>query len=176
MWMFISFLISLVIVTLLLRVVWQRQHKNRWLPPELKNAKPSFVEHELLASFEGEEIVGRLDRAYQLSDGRWSPMEFKTRNYYKVFETDIAELSLQAWMLREQGFKTSAHGYVVIQHNETRQRRAFSVDLWSNDRCEMQILRRRQLMIKATVPVKTKDRRCMSCGHQIICARTKEAI
>jgi hypothetical protein len=106
-------------VAMVLLAVWRRQQRDRWLPPELRGATCVFVETELTTTFEGKEFVGRLDRVYEMSDASFIPLEFKTRKNFKVYDTDIAELSLQAWLLRKTGRAARYEGFVVVQHNTT---------------------------------------------------------
>jgi CRISPR-associated exonuclease Cas4 len=166
-----SFALPLFVVFVFLWAAWTYQHKDRWFPAALRKAELVIVEAEYETVFEGRQFIGRLDRAYQFADGSLTPMEYKTRGYFRVFETDIAELSLQAWLLRAQGMPTVEYGFVVIQHNKSRKRRSFKVRLWDSARCEAQIRRYLALRSQTATPSKNKDGKCRSCGHSAACSQ-----
>jgi hypothetical protein len=169
MWTLLSFALPFVFVAMVLLAVWRRQQRDLWLPPELRGATCVFVETELTTTFEGKEFVGRLDRGYEMSDASFIPLEFKTRKNFKVYDTDIAELSLQAWLLRKTGRAARYEGFVVVQHNTTRQRKCFKVPLWDDQRCQSQIQRHLAIKEQKAVAQKNKGGRCFSCGHRLTC-------
>ena len=167
----LSFTIPLLVVLFVLWAAWTYQHKDRWFPAALRRAELAIVEAEYETRFDGKQFIGRLDRAYRLADGSLTPLEYKTRGYFRVFQTDIAELSLQSWLLRQQGFATVDYGFVVIQHNKSRKRKSFKVRLWDGPRCEAQIRRYLALRSHVESPSKNKDGKCKTCGHRSACSR-----
>ncbi len=165
----ISLICWMLVLCLLmwLIVVWRGMSQD-WLPLELKDARLVYVEHNFFvdAPFP---VVGRPDQVYRLPDGRHVPLENKNRNSYRVYDGDIAQLSLQAWLLRELGKPTADFGYVVINHRRTGKRQAVRVSLWSDAACEKLIERYLTLIDKHAKPHKSLGPKCKSCGHRGVC-------
>lgn len=141
-----------------------------WMPQDLRGASVVMVEEMLKASTSEEYgLIGRLDRVYQLETGECIPVEFKTRKQAKAWESDVAQLSLQAWLLRQAGHDTSSHAYVVAElPNGVRQ--AIRVDLRDDAYCEKLILRYHQIMADRVAPkAKPSPAKCQSCGHRANC-------
>lgn len=83
----------------------------------------------------------------------------------------VVGVSLQSWLLGQQGFATVDYGFVVIQHNKSRKRKSFKVRLWDGPRCEAQIRRYLALRLRVESPSKNKDGKCKTCGHRSVCSR-----
>ena len=86
-------------------MVWRGFAQN-WLPSELAAGKVAQVERNLFVDTPFP-VVGRPDQVYRLPDGLHVPLENKNRDAHRVYETDIAQLSLQAWLLRLNGLETA---------------------------------------------------------------------
>lgn len=167
-----TFLITLAILAFLFFIykAWVGYHPRRsdWRPPELANAKIVLVEQDLFTRYPYA-IAGRPDQVYQLSSNHVVPVEYKTRSHFAPYKTDVAELSLQAWLMRRNGMKTANHGYVTIQQRETGQRKAIPVTLWSDDRCHALIERYLAIREGRATPRKANNGRCKGCGHSRYC-------
>lgn len=150
-----------------LMLIWRGISQN-WLPKELKGATIAMVEKKLI-TVSPYPIVGRPDRVYRLSNGEYVPVENKNRDYHRVYETDIAQLSLQAWLLRQNNLPTSSFGYVVINSRKTRQRKSIRVDLYNNSVCARIIQRYIDLKEGRTYPHKSRGGKCKTCGHNQKC-------
>jgi CRISPR-associated exonuclease Cas4 len=68
--------------------------------------------------------LGRPDQVYRMHDGFHVPVELKNRDQDRVYETDIAEISLRAWLLIRNGKKTTAYGYMAINSRDNGKRQA----------------------------------------------------
>lgn len=149
----------------LMIATWPRKS---WLPEELRRAEAVWVEKRLTveAPFW---VVGRLDRVYRLAGGTHTPLEFKNRNTTRLFESDRAQLSLQAWLLRKSGKPTTEHGWLVVQERKSKQKRALKVDLGDDAYCERLIRRYLAVRDGQLQPVKADDARCNACAHKAIC-------
>ena len=156
-----------IAVAVWMLIVW-RGFTQVWLPEELKAARVVMVEKNLWidAPFP---VVGRPDRVYRLPTGQHVPVENKNRDIDRVFDTDIAQLSLQAWLLRHKGFETAAHGYVAINNRRTRQRTAHRVELLDDSACVRIINRYLDVTEGRAQPRKSRGKKCNSCGHRIAC-------
>jgi CRISPR-associated exonuclease Cas4 len=146
-----------VALILLVYVSFHRPHDNRiWLPDDLKQAKLVM-------------IVGRPDQVYRQSDGQHVPLEYKNRTLQRPYDTDIAQLSLQAWLLRKNGMATAAHGYVTIDSPRSGARTNHQVALLNDEQCEALIQRYLDVISNKTIPKKAFGPKCRSCGHVRIC-------
>ncbi len=139
-----------------------------WLPDELRAGKLVKVERGLHTD-EPYPVVGRPDQVYRLADGLHAPVELKNRNSERVFQTDIAEISLRAWLLRRNGMQTGRYGWVAINNRTTRRRTAVRVELKDDGFCEQLIRRYVDLVEKRAVPVKSRGKKCETCGHAERC-------
>lgn len=141
----------------------QENAEKSWLPQSLKNAKLVMVEQAI----ECEGLNGRLDRAYS-REGKLFLLEFKKRSVIRVYETDRLELSLQAWILRKTGKKTSGIGHVVIILPD-EQKIARSVNLLNDEECERHLRKFQDLMSGELSPKKAHRNKCTGCQHKGIC-------
>lgn len=151
-----------------LALVW-RGFSQDWLPDELKDAKVAQVEKNLRADFPSHFITGRPDQVYRLPSGLHVPLENKNRDGHQVFETDTAQLSLQAYLLRLNGLQTAPFGYVAINSRRDGLRRAMRVDLRDDAYCERLIARYFDLIDGRAAPRKSRGRKCSTCGHRQPC-------
>lgn len=148
-------------------LIWRRQTQD-WRPLDLKEGKVVMVEEKLYVEHPYR-IIGRPDQVVQRADGLHVPVDAKNREAYRVYPTDVAELSLQAWMLRRHGLKTAGHGYLAVTHRETGQRRALRVTLGDDRYCE-QLIERYFLLMEGRVPARRMTgRKCVSCGQRERC-------
>lgn len=148
-------------------MVW-RGFTQDWLPPELAAGKVAQVERNLFinAPFP---VVGRPDQVYRLADELHVPLENKNRDDHRVYETDIAQLSLQAWLLRLNGLETAPFGFVVINSRKTRKRQAIRVELRDDAFCERLVARYLDIIERRAKPRKSRGRKCNTCGHRAEC-------
>lgn len=168
--MFILALVLLVIVGAtvgILKFFESRDRERSWQPEELRDAKCVMIERTLYT--QNYSMVGRVDRVFQLTNGLLTPVEFKTREHFNVYAEDVAELSLQAWMLRQLGKKTHDRAYVLIQHRKTKERKCIEVQLYNESKCEEIILRYFMLKAGDVEPIKNKGGKCRTCGHRAMC-------
>lgn len=162
-------------VGVLVLVAWRlvALRTEAWLPAELRSAVLESVEEEI--SIEAPYAVrGRGDRVYRLEAGLRVPVELKTRDGFNVFETDFAELSLRAWLLRHVGRPTASFGYVVVRDRATGRTQARRVELRDDRYCE-DLIHRYQLLTARWVPPRRQlGRKCNSCGHRPLCYAYKQ--
>jgi CRISPR-associated exonuclease Cas4 len=148
-------------------LVW-RGFSQDWLPDELKAGRVAQVERNLRADHPYR-VIGRPDQVYRLPDGLHVPLENKNRDAHRVYETDIAQLSLQGWLLRRNGLPTAAFGYAVINSRTTRKRRAIRVELRDDAYCEQLIARYLAIIEGRAQARKSRGPKCKSCGHAGAC-------
>jgi hypothetical protein len=145
-----------------------RRSDRAWLPDELRTARLRFNEHTMFINGDLP-VVGRLDRAYQRPDGVHVLVELKTRDRFQVYDTDVAELSLQAWLLRSQAIPTASHAYVMVLQRTSGERRAIRVDLRDDAFCEGLVERYVALRGGFAQPTAQRGPKCKSCGHRPRC-------
>lgn len=146
-----------------------------WLPPELHHARVAAVEKDMDCQVEIQghgrvRVHGRPDQVYQLPNGLYVPLELKNRNSPHVQKTDADQLTLQAWMLRKNGYQTAAFGVVVFRSWDTGKRRPVIVQLGGDVYSHSLIERYFGITSGMIAPSKANDRRCNSCGHAQKCS------
>ena len=158
----------IVASVLIAGVVWlalrSRRIAENWLPPELAAARLALIEKDLFCE-RPFRLAGRPDRVYVHQSGIMTPLEFKNRERFVTYQTDVAELSLQAWLLRRKGKRTSAHGYVTVRQRSTGIHRCLRVSLMSDEACEALIRRYQDVSSGRVQPQPCPPRRCGSCRH-----------
>jgi CRISPR/Cas system-associated exonuclease Cas4 (RecB family) len=148
---------------LTIRRAW-RSREAAWLPDDLKRGRLVMVEKDLFLEYPYK-IASRADRVYANGDGLFVPVEFKNRDGFQAFGTDIAQLSMQAWVLRQKGWPTAEYGYVVIRQRGSSRHTAKRVALKGSAYCEALIQRHFALKQGRVSPVKNSGPRCKSCGQ-----------
>lgn len=159
--------VALIAVIGFVLLVWRGFAQN-WRPEELKRGRVVMVEKDLYldGAFP---LAGRPDQVYRLPNGLHVPVENKNRDFHRVYETDVAELSLQAWMLRRLGMPTAAHGYVAANNRKTGERKALKVQLGDDQYCERLIRRYLDLIEGRVEARRSRGKKCDSCGHRRRC-------
>lgn len=148
-------------------ILWRGQTQD-WRPLDLKEGKVVMVEDNLYVEHPYR-IIGRPDQVVKRADGVHIPVDAKNRDAYRVYATDIAELSLQAWMLRRHGLKTALHGYLAVTNRLTGQRKALRVTLGDDRYCE-NLIERYIILMEGRVPARRMSgRKCLSCGQRDRC-------
>jgi len=148
-------------------MVWRGFTQN-WRPEDLKAGKVVLVEKNLFTNAPYA-IVGRPDQVYRMPNGLHVPVENKNRDFHRVYETDIAELSLQAWLLRLNGMPTASYGYVAANSRKTGKRKALKVELRGDAYCEGLIRRYLDLIEGRAAARASRGRKCDTCGHRQAC-------
>lgn len=157
----------LIAITAFVFMVWHGFAQN-WRPADLKAGKVVLVEKNLFTNAPFA-VVGRPDQVVRLPNGQHVPVENKNRDFHRIYETDIAELSLQAWLLRLNGMPTASYGYVAANSRKTGERRALKVELRGDAYCEG-LIRRYLDLIEGRVKAKaSRGRKCDTCGHRSVC-------
>lgn len=168
-----NFLTNLVMVSALAALAFWlyrfwRGLVPKWLPAELEGAKLVQVEQDLYAKAPFK-VAGRPDRVYRTRDGLHVPVEYKNRDRFAVYEADIAQLSLQSWLLRQNGHRTAAFGYAVVNDRNTGEHKALRVDLKDDVFCERLIARYVDVIQRRVQARKSRGRKCNTCGHRTPC-------
>lgn len=150
-------------------LIW-RAHHNRepdrhgWENLELRTSDLVHIERDLVGALEdGTWLYGRPDRVYRTKQGKHIPVEYKTRKKPVVYRSDVAQLSLQAWLLHKNGYAPAEHGYVVAETPNGRH--AMQIKLYGPRQCE-ELIRRYQAVISGNErPKAERGKRCAGCGH-----------
>ena len=148
-------------------MIW-RGIAQDWLPDDLRAGRLVSVEEDLIVDGPYG-VVGRPDQVYRLATGLHVPVELKNRDKHVVYETDLAEISLRAWLLRKNGKPTATHGYVAINSRVNGRRVAKRVDLRDDVFCESLIERYISLVHGGATPRKSRGAKCRTCGHASRC-------
>lgn len=156
------------IALLSLVVMLARDDARTWLPSELNAARLIAVEVDISID-RPYRMSSRPDRIYRTRNGVLVLAELKNRDGFAIHQTDIAEISLRAWMLRCRGKQTAWHGYVVIRDRRTGVRRAKRVELLGDDECIALVERYRAITESGARPRKASGRKCQGCAHLARC-------
>lgn len=152
-------------------MVWRGVSRD-WLPSDLKAGKLVRIEENFVTD-EPYPVVGRPDQVYRLADGLHAPVELKNRDTFKVHETDVAEISLRAWLMRRNGLATAQYGYLAINNRKSGKRQAIRVDLRDDAFCERLIQRYIDVTTGRATPRQAPIGKCKSCGHRSRCRGDK---
>jgi CRISPR-associated exonuclease Cas4 len=163
-WLVLLFVVVACVVAFVLR----RGPSRSWLPQELRSAELVMIEENLRTNVPYR-VVGRPDQVFKRADGVHIPLENMNRDVDRVYETDRAELSLQAWLLRRLGMRTADYGYVAIGIRGTSTRLVRRVDLMSDAQCASLIERHIAIVNGALQPRKSRGAKCKTCGHAQAC-------
>lgn len=152
-----------------------RKYAKQWMPISLQEATIVTVEeltsHAVsIPGYGNVTIAGRPDSIYQSPDGRHFPVEYKTRRQADVRESDIIQLSLQAWSLRRNGLPTADYGFVVFETGKARTRISRRVRLRGDYDCQAWVERYIRLITTNAIAKRARDGRCRSCAHARSCA------
>jgi CRISPR-associated exonuclease Cas4 len=148
----------------------KRTVTETWLPAELHRAQLQIVE----TTYKTEQpyrIAAKPDRAYRLPSGELVLVELKTRPGIRVFDTDIAELSLQAWVLRSLGERVKDHAYVAVLKHTSSCPKPVRVRLLDHKACLQLIERCLELKTGAARPGANPGKHCLTCAYQSECFR-----
>ncbi len=141
-----------------------------WLPGELHRAQLQIVE----TTYKTEHpyrIAAKPDRAYRLPSGELVLVELKTRPGIRIFDTDIAELSLQAWVLRSLGERVKDHAYVAVLKHTSSRPKPVRVRLMDDKACLKLIERCLELKTGVSRPGANPGKHCLTCAYQSECFR-----
>lgn len=184
----LSFSLILIAVAALigLALIWRALNiKSRQpiikmdLPPELKAGRLIMVEQEIHVE-QPYKISARLDQVYEIVyNGKTYlvPADFKTRATNRVYDTDVAEVSLQAWMLRNcaggNKHRVAPFGYILIHNTTDKRMYPKKFTLLSDQECENMIERYfdlvnpREYVVPTPLPASSK--KCVACSHKKRC-------
>lgn len=140
-----------------------------WRPAQLRGARLVMVERDLFAGSGDLALAGRPDRVYRTRDKLYVPVEYKTRKGFRLYATDVAQLSLQAWQLRRTGKSTGPTGYVVVSETGSGKRRALAVQLGDDAYCEALMRRYHALRRDKESARRNTGPKCASCAHRSRC-------
>jgi CRISPR-associated exonuclease Cas4 len=157
-----------VVVACVVAFMLRRGLSRSWLPEELRSAELVLIEENLRTTVPYR-VVGRPDQVFKRADGIHIPLENKNRDVDRVYETDRAELSLQAWLLRRLGMRTADYGYVAIGIRGASKRVVRRVELMSDAQCASLIERHIAVVSGASKPRKSRGAKCKTCGHAQAC-------
>ncbi len=151
-----------------LLALWLRATLRASLPPVLRRARLVLAERLMLTEWPVR-IAGKPDRVYRLPDGRHVPVERKNRDGFSVYETDRAQLSLQAWQMRQLGKKVADFGYVLTRDRRTKRVKWVPVALYDEAACVRLVRRYLEVIEGRAEARKNSGPKCKSCGHRVRC-------
>jgi len=160
-------LFCLIAAGIWLAIIWPG-FSQQWMPDELKGLQLVNIEKNIFVS-SPYPLAGRPDQVFFSPEFGHVPLEYKNRDNFSVYNTDIAQLSLQAWLLRISGRNTAGFGYVVINSRKMKERKTLRVDLYDDRKCEQIIERGIGIIEDRKIPRKSIGNKCNTCGHVTRC-------
>lgn len=174
-------ILIIALVALALALAWSRRRARRRidieaaLPPEFKGARLILNEPRLpLRRRRPVAVAAKPDRAYRLSDGTVALLELKTRTTHQVYEADVAQLSLQRYVLLAHARFSNVRpdGYVATIRPADRSVRVHRVRLLSEPSILQLVRRYDDLLARRAEPNWPPDvARCRNCPHLARCAQ-----
>ncbi len=141
------------------------------LPEALKDAELVFNEQTFSARIKelSIEFVGRPDRVYRTKDGLHHPLDIKT-GAPNVYFGHKQEVSLQAFLLRKNGYPTGNLGFLSFPNAGKTE----SFRLFGDDKCLAWIREKLELPFRGDAPEKIQNaNKCAKCGQQERCASNR---
>lgn len=97
----------------------RQQTQQQWwdkerMPEELRGAR-LFMNEEDIRAFEPVPLHGRVDQVFETRNGVLVPVDTKTRKYFRVYDSDIIQLSVYRLILEKMygnRHTVSQHGYI----------------------------------------------------------------
>jgi CRISPR/Cas system-associated exonuclease Cas4 (RecB family) len=151
------------------QVARSRRSDIQWLPVELHDAELMGSE-KMFSCLRPLAITVRIDRAYRARDGTLTLIEFKRRAVCRVHSADVAELSVQRYVLQRAGHAVNRRAYVVVVPPDGARSRALPVELEDEQRVEHRAARLRAILdgrARPNGPLQAAV--CRGCGHRDVC-------
>lgn len=146
-------------------------YKNRrpaWLPAHMHAATELPREKSISAIINGDEIVGRMDRHWRMPNGDIVVADYKTRSHHRVYDTDRLQLSIEAAILRRNGFHVSDTGGVIINANNNT--RWHDAPLLSDKESVAEISAYKALLSGQMQGRRPRQKKkCLLCAHKAAC-------
>lgn len=95
------------------------QGELRRMPDEIAAGRLVMSEERVRTTIGDVVVYGRTEQVYQTPDGVLVPVENKTRQYSKVYGSDLIQVSLEAQALRAGRRRVAEHGYIRTRNNRT---------------------------------------------------------
>lgn len=173
-------LLALATVALLFLIRWGCRLRlvdleNAWLPEDLRCAKLVYAERIFRAKLPVP-IVAKLDRGYRNPDGVIILVELKTRRLSRPYLSDVIELSAQRLAVQAQtGERVADYGYVLLQQTGRKRKRAYRVELLSDEKV-VALARRREAILMGEVSPRyaAAERLCMRCAYKRECDSARQ--
>lgn len=142
------------------------------MPAELRSA-PLFASEAYYAAPRGLPLDARVDQVYRLPAGLCCT-ETKTRAYDRPGESDVIQLSVAAYVLRQCGHVTVPYGFVRIRTEATTAPRYHRVALLDDAALAELVDRYRGLHAGTRMPRPTPNPgRCRGCGQRFRCQESR---
>lgn len=110
-------------------------------------------------------LGGKPDMVWSTKEGLLVPVEFRSRHCQEIRQSDIDQLSLAAWVLRQNGHRTAEFGVLVFDKRSLFGRSSRPVYLRSNEACEALVRRYLEIIDGKRPASRANNRRCRSCAH-----------
>lgn len=150
--------------------------ERTWQPRELGRARLVYRERQFRTSALPK-LVARVDRAYRLPTGRLVLMELKRRSSFRVYPSDIVQLSAQKVALEgATGEAIEPYAFVRVvtsERNDLPPRRVALLDASE----VVALVRRREAILAGRVApgYAQSSRACRDCAFRACCDRPRRA-
>lgn len=145
------------------------RRERQYMPTDLAEAR-LFASEKHFACDGRYPLSARVDQVYLAKSGLLYPTETKTRRIPVVYDSDIIELSAQAYVLKQLGHRVSPHGYVRLVLTGQREPTYMKVPLLTEGHVEHLHRHFHDIRRGAVKPRGASSRGlCNSCGHEPTC-------
>lgn len=110
-------------------------------------------------------LGGRPDMVWSTAEGLLVPVEFRSRRSLDIRQSDVDQLSLQAWVLRLNGHQTAEIGVLVFDKRSLFGHSSRPVYLLSDEACDTLVRRYLEILHGRRSSSKAADHRCRTCAH-----------
>lgn len=104
------------------------------LPEELRGAR--VLRERQVQSITGRKVTGRMDELWTLEDGTRIPADIKTRRAMRVYASDVMQLSVYAYAMRNDGTVRPVADFGFVRVHTDQGNRYFRVPLLNSREVE----------------------------------------
>lgn len=88
----------------------RRLYKSTGSRPSILDGAKCVLNEQNISTEQPVPLHGRVDQVFELSDGRWLPLDTKVRDRIAVYPSDIVQLSVYSIILKYQGHRVCPFG------------------------------------------------------------------
>ena len=165
-------ILVVALLCILLAAIWRStRRQEKWLPHQLQGATLAFTEMKFVSKRLA--LGAKVDRVYKTPDLGHHVLEFKTRGRPIAYRSDLIQLSVQAAVLRDLGYRVANTGWIGCINDDDSTITPVPVQLLSEVeivdlRARYEAIRTRRVAGHMSI-----SKRCNTCGQRKHCTQTQ---